>query len=203
MFGDFVVLRDPYSHYIAPNVYSVAVQQCFTNWNTLHQYKFVGNGARYMDTLSLYSTRERQIQLSDNFVFLYCPTVPFRSDDPFATIDKITHVWYKVVHIQERVLCFDKIKVLLNAVQSIVLPLHIRCEYIGTYLLFTPPLPIDNSSSINHRPTPLLVDLSGPVHSNIASSTQGRSTALNAVIGVTALAGTQGAQITDLARNDD
>jgi hypothetical protein len=61
LFGDFVVLRDPYRHYIALNAYSIAAQQYFTDRNSRHQYKFVGNGARYMDTLSLHSTHERQI----------------------------------------------------------------------------------------------------------------------------------------------
>jgi len=107
MSDSFQIVHNPYSQYVVPTMYSVSAQQRIRNWDTAINYSFVGNGARYMQTLSLHTVLSKPMQVNDNIVFLYCPTIPFTPDTPFDTIDKVTHVWYKVVDVQNDMVFFD------------------------------------------------------------------------------------------------
>jgi hypothetical protein len=153
MFDSFQIVHNPYSQYVVPTMYSVSDQQRIRNWDTAINYSFVGNGARYMQTLSLHTVLSRPMQVNDNIVFLYCPTIPFTPDTPFDTIDKVTHVWYKVIDVQNDMVFFDKQGLLLNTVSSDLLPLHIKCLYEGTYLQFTPPHNMGLSLPTQRTPT--------------------------------------------------
>jgi hypothetical protein len=131
-----------------------------------------------------------RMQVGDNIVFLYCPaTIHFTPDTPFATLDKVTHVWYKVVDVQNDMVYFDKKGLLLNVVQSELLPLKTKCSYVGTYLQFDPPsqdmsLPthrtptLDDPTQLARRSssTTVLRQPIRPIHSSAnASSTAGHS----------------------------
>ena len=153
MFDNFQIVRNPYSQYVVPTMYSLSDQQRIRNWDTASNYSFVGNGASYMQTLSLHTVFSRPMQVNDNIVFLYCPTISFTPDTPFDTIDKVTHVWYKVIDVQNDMVFFDKQGLLLNAVSSQLLPLHIKCAYEGTYLQFTPPRHMSLSLPTQQAPT--------------------------------------------------
>jgi hypothetical protein len=106
-----------------------------------------------MQTLSLHTVLSRPMQVNDNIVFLYCPMIPFTPDTPFDTIDKVTHVWYKVIDVQNDMVFFDKQGLLLNTVSSELLPLHMKCSYEGTYLQFTPPQNMGLSLPTQRAPT--------------------------------------------------
>ena len=129
LFDSFQIVHNPYSQYVVPTMYSVSDQQRIRNWDTAINYSFIGNGARYMQTLSLHTVLSRPMQVNDNIVFLFCPTIQFTPDTPFDTIDKVTHVWYKVVDVQNDMVFFDKHGLLLNMVSSE----HI---FVAEYLLW-------------------------------------------------------------------
>jgi hypothetical protein len=146
LFDNFQIIPNPYSQYVLPTMYAVAEQQSIINWDTMINFSFVGAGAHYMRTLTLRTMESRRMQVGDNIVFLYCSTIRFSPETPFATFDKVTHVWYIVVDVQNDMVYFDKKGLLLNVVQSYLLPLkmlehiynlirrsHLICHY--RYLL--------------------------------------------------------------------
>ena len=90
LFDNFQIVPNPYSQYVFPTMYAVAEQQCINNWDTAIIFSFVGAGAHYMRTLSLRTMESRRMQLGDNIVFLYCSTIRFTPDTPFATFDKVS-----------------------------------------------------------------------------------------------------------------
>ena len=152
LFDNFQIVTNPYSEYVLPTMYAVAEQQCINNWDTAVNFSFVGAGAHYMRTLSLRTMQSRRMQVGDNIVFLYCSTIRFTPDTPFATFHKVTHVWYIVVDVQNDMVYFDKKGLLLNVVQSDLLPLKIKCSYVGTYLQFDPPQPLEMSLPTHRTP---------------------------------------------------
>jgi hypothetical protein len=139
LYDSFQIVPNPYSQYVLPTMYALAEMQRINNWDTAINFSFVGAGAHYMSTLSLSTIQSRRMEVGDNIVFLYCSTRIFTPDTPFATLDKVTHVWYKVVDVQNNMVYFDKKGLLLNVVASDLLPLKIKCSYEGTYLQFNPP----------------------------------------------------------------
>lgn len=116
LFPSFDAVPNPYSHYVEPTMYSVQEQQRIIKWN-IGIFQF-GIGTQYVHTLSLHNTDSRPIELEDNMVFLYCPTISFTPDTPILTLTRLKHVWYKVVHVQSDIQYFDRIGVLLNAVSA-------------------------------------------------------------------------------------
>ena len=155
LFDNFQIIPNPYSQYVLPTMYAVAEQQSIINWDTMINFSFVGAGAHYMRTLTLRTMESRRMQVGDNIVFLYCSTIRFSPETPFATFDKVTHVWYIVVDVQNDMVYFDKKGLLLNVVQSDLLPLKIKCSYVGTYLQFNPPQSFDMSLSLPTHLTPI------------------------------------------------
>ena len=155
LFDNFQIIPNPYSQYVLPTMYAVAEQQSIINWDTMINFSFVGAGAHYMRTLTLRTMESRRMQVGDNIVFLYCSTIRFSPETPFATFDKVTHVWYIVVDVQNDMVYFDKKGLLLNVVQSYLLPLKIKCSYVGTYLQFNPPQSFDMSLSLPTHLTPI------------------------------------------------
>ena len=59
--------------------------------------------------------------------------------DPFPSICDITHLWYRMVATNNGWHYFDFVEVLCKMVSSTVVPLKIKLQYSGTYLLYSPP----------------------------------------------------------------
>ena len=62
--------------------------------------------------------------------------------DPFPSICDITHLWYRMVATNNGWHYFDFVEVLCKMVSSTVVPLKIKLQYSGTYLLYSPPIAI-------------------------------------------------------------
>ena len=135
-FGNITVRRDIWAGYSRTNPYSVHQQQHIENWDDVNNLIFEGPGADYIQRLQLRNTNDRPIQLQDNLVFLHCPDVQFTPQAPFDTLFLVTHVRYRVVHINNTTVYFDKMHILFKpAIIDPPFP-NIQCQYVGTYLLF-------------------------------------------------------------------
>ena len=135
LFGEITVRRDIWAGYSRTSPYSVYQQQHIENWD-VDGLIFEGSGAEYIQRLQLRNTNDRPIQLHDNLVFLYCPDIQFTPQAPFDTLFLVTHVRYRVVHINNTTVYFDKMHILFKpAIIDPPFP-NIQCQYVGTYLLF-------------------------------------------------------------------
>ena len=93
--------------------------------------------------------------IADNFVFLYDPGNQFTPDNPFPSICSITHLWYRLTAVENGWYYFDFHGLLCNEVSSSVVPLQIKLQYQGTYLLYTPPTPGSSALPSNQQFSPL------------------------------------------------
>ena len=135
LFGEITVRRDIWAAYSRTNPYSVH-QQHIENWDDANGLVFEGSGADYIQRLQLRNTSDRPIHLHDNLVFMYCPDIQFTPQAPFDTLFLVTHVRYRVVHVHNNTVYFDKVHILFKP--AIIDPpfSNIQCQYVGTYLLF-------------------------------------------------------------------
>ena len=131
--------RERYDDYVLPSTLAIEAQQNITHWETIRDFVFEPEGDAYMRSLALCVSNQRSLAVTDNIVFLYDPANRFTPQDPFPSISEITHLWYRIVATDNGWHYFDFVEVLCKTVSSTVVPLKIKLQYSGTYLLYSPP----------------------------------------------------------------
>jgi hypothetical protein len=136
---------------VSPDTLAVAAQQRIVGWNTIVDFIFDAEGTAYMRSLSLWTMQQRPPAIADNFVFLYDPDNQFTPSNPFPSICSITHLWYRLTAVENDWYYFDFQGLLCNWVSSTIIPLQIKLQYRGTYLLYTPPIPGSSTLPSNQQ----------------------------------------------------
>ena len=106
-----------------------------------------------MRSLTLYTTQQRPPVIDDNFVFIYDPVNHFTPNNPFPSICDITHLWYRLTAVHNGWHYFDFKGLLCKWVSATVIPLQIKLQYRGTYLLYSPPTPGPHTLTNNQQPS--------------------------------------------------
>ena len=145
--------RDRYASYVTPDSLAIAAQQRIVGWDAIVDFVFDAAGEAYMRSLTLCTTQQRPPIITDNFVFLYDPANQFTPDNPFPSICAITHLWYRLTAIENGWHYFDFENLLCKLVSTAVIPLQIKIQYRGTYLLYSPPTPGSIVPPSNQQPT--------------------------------------------------
>ncbi len=145
--------RDPLAGYVSPDMLAIAAQQQIVNWHTMVDFIFDAEGTAYMRSLVLWTMQQRPPAIGDNFVFLYDPDNQFTPGAPFPSICSITHLWYRLTAVENDWYYFDFQGLLCHWVSSTIIPLQIKLQYRGTYLLYTPPIPGSTTLPNNQQPS--------------------------------------------------
>ena len=132
---------------------AIAALQRIVGWDTIVDFIFDAAGDTYMRSLTLYTTQQRPPVIDDNFVFIYDPVNHFTPNNPFPSICDITHLWYRLTAVHNGWHYFDFKGLLCKWVSATVIPLQIKLQYRGTYLLYSPPTPGPHTLTNNQQPS--------------------------------------------------
>ena len=172
--------RDPLAGYVSPDMLAIAAQQQIVGWHTMVDFIFDAEGTAYMHSLALWTMQQRPPAIGDNFVFLYDPDNQFTPSNPFPSICSITHLWYRLTAVENNWYYFDFQGLLCNWVSSTIIPLQIKLQYRGTYLLYTPPIPGSSTLPNNQQPSllssgtaPQVPTVQAVMHSHNSGTTSG------------------------------